>query len=131
MAQTEVPRTLEEALRMGFEVNGSDANEESEDFQRESGSYELSHQDGTCLTVPYRAEFTFGKPKMDRKATRWAKDRREHPEKYTLDGVLRRKGEDSPVIILKRDVVRVCLEGKVMDINRKDGAITEYGRKAA
>jgi hypothetical protein len=103
---------LEEALKMGFQVDGSAGNEESGDFTRESGSYELSHPDGTCLAVPYRAEFTFGKPKMDRKATRRAKDRREHPEKYTADGGLRRKSGDfpDPIIVSKKDSLRVVTD---------------------
>lgn len=127
-----IPRSFDEALRLGFELGGSADIQTSHDYRQERGSYDLSHPDGTCLSLPFQAQVTFGIPKLDRKSTRWAKDRLVHPQRYDSTGMRKRRGSfPSQMIFLGPDCTRILVEDRILEIRRKDGALLEYPKRSA
>jgi hypothetical protein len=60
-----IPETMEQALALGWEVEGEGRQEVSKDERLRTGNMDLSKRLGTIqlrLRFPFRAEFSYGKP---------------------------------------------------------------------
>lgn len=112
------PKTIDEALEMGFKVNGGPV-DVSDDERQQSGTCEMTHLDGRCLDVPFTAVCTFGKPKLNRQSTAATRKRMKHPESDPSDR--------SPIFVLHPGGLRILVPGKVIDV-RQDGQVVESGR---
>ncbi len=57
------PRTMAEALKMGFESGGGMASTLTQGLTKERGYEDMSHPDGQRLLVPYVKTSVFGRPR--------------------------------------------------------------------
>jgi hypothetical protein len=76
------PRTMEAALRAGFEVIGGDTRRVSKDETRHSGVINMQHPDGRALDVTFDCAYIYGKVKLDERVTSGNRYRLAHPELY-------------------------------------------------
>ena len=67
-----LPRTMREALKQGWETDGGESTE-SKDGKTATGYYALVKVGEEPLEIPYKATFTFGRPRR----SLWTKKQRE------------------------------------------------------